>query len=62
MKINIDYVLTEIFDEETEQEIMDFIRTLDEDDLDSAIEEFGDEFTEEEIRLARIKFLSEMGN
>ena len=62
MKINIDYVLNEIFDEETEQEIMDFIRTLDEDDLDSAIEEFGDEFTEEEIRLARIKFLSEMGN
>lgn len=62
MKINIDYVLHDIMDEDQEQELMDFIRTLDENDLESAIQEFGDEYTEDEIRLARIKFLSENGN
>ena len=62
MKINIDYVLRDIMDEDQEQELMDFIRTLDENDLESAIQEFGDEYTEDEIRLARIKFLSENGN
>ena len=61
-KLNIDYELREFLDEDVEQEMMDFIRTLDEDDLDSAISEFGDEYSEDEIRLARIKFLSEMGN
>ena len=61
-KINIDYELREFLDEETEEEMMDFIRTLDEDDLDSAINEFGDEFSEQEIRLVRVKFISVMGN
>lgn len=62
MKINIDYVLEDFLDPEVELEMMDYIRTLDEDDLDSAISEFGDEFSEDEIRLVRIKFISEMGN
>ena len=49
-------------DEDHELDIMDFFRESQEDDLEAAIQELGDEFTEEEIRLVRVKFLSEMGN
>ena len=49
-------------DEESEQDIMDFFRESEEDDIEAAIQEFGDEFDEEKIRLVRIKFISEMGN
>lgn len=62
MKLNIDYILNEFLDPETEKEMMDYIRTLDEDDIDSALEEFGEDYSEEEIRLVRIKFISVMGN
>jgi ATP-dependent DNA helicase RecQ len=61
-KINIDYFLSEIMDDEHQEDILDFFKENQEDDLEAAIQEFGDEFTEEEIRLVRIKFLSEMGN
>lgn len=61
-KININYFLEEIMDEESEQDIMDFFRESEEDDIEAAIQEFGDEFDEEKIRLVRIKFISEMGN
>lgn len=61
-KINIDYFLEEIMDEEHELDIIDYFRESQEDDIEEAIQELGDEFTEEEIRLVRVKFLSEMGN
>lgn len=61
-KINIDYFLNEIMDEDHEMEIIDYFKESQEDDLEAAIQELGDEFTEEEIRLVRVKFLSEMGN
>lgn len=56
--VNIDYYLDEILEEECQQEILDFMLALPEDDLEAAIQEFGEEYTEEEIRLMRIKFLS----
>ena len=62
MRINIDYALKDFIDEEQEQEMMDYIRELDEDELDDVFVEFGDEYSEDEIRLVLIKFLSEMGN
>lgn len=62
MKININYALKDFIDEEQEQEMMDYIRELDEDELDDVFVEFGDEYSEDEIRLVLIKFLSEMGN
>ena len=49
-------------DEDRELDIIDFFKESQEDDLEAAIQELGDEFTEEEIRLVRVKFLSEMGN
>ncbi len=61
-KINIDYFLNEIMDEDHELDIIDFFKESQEDDIEEAIQELGDEFTEEEIRLVRVKFLSEMGN
>lgn len=61
-KINIDYFLNEIMDEDHELDIIDFFKESQEDDLEGAIQELGDEFTEEEIRLVRVKFISEMGN
>lgn len=61
-KINIDYFLEEVMDEDHELDIIDYLRECEEDNLEEAYQELGDEFTEEEIRLVRVKFLSEMGN
>ena len=60
-KINISYYINDIIDEDSKEEMFDFFRTSEKDDLEAAISEFGDEFTEEEIRLVRIHFLSEHG-
>lgn len=61
-KINIDYFLREIMDDEHIDDIFDYFKESESDSLEDAIEEFGMEYSEEEIRLIRIKFLSEMGN
>ena len=61
-KISIDYFLDEILDEEHQDDIMDYFAESEEDDLGAAIQELGEDYSEEEIRLIRIKFLSEMGN
>ena len=61
-KISIDYFLEEIMDEEHQEEIMDYFRESEEDNIEEAIQELGEYYSEEEIRLVRIKFLSEMGN
>ena len=61
-KINIDYFLNEIMDEDHVLDIFDYFKEAESDDIEDAIQELGREFTEEEIRLVRIKFLSEMGN
>ena len=61
-KLNIDYFLEEILDEENLYEIYDYFKSSDTDNIDIAIEELGGEYTEEEIRLVRVKFISEMAN
>ena len=61
-KINIDYFLREIMDDEHIDDIFNYFKESESDSLEDAIEEFGMEYSEEEIRLIRIKFLSEMGN
>ena len=61
-KLNIDYFLEEILDEENLNEIYDYFKSSDTDSIDAAIEELGGEYTEEEIRLVRVKFISEVGN
>ena len=49
-------------DEDSIADIFDYFRESDTDCLDSAYDELGDDYTEDEIRLVRIKFLSEMAN
>ncbi|HIT82398.1 MAG TPA: DNA helicase RecQ [Candidatus Caccoplasma merdavium] len=61
-KINIDYFLEEVIDEDHIEDIFEYFKEAESDDLEAAIEELGRDYTEEEIRLVRIKFLSEMGN
>jgi len=61
-KINIDYFLNEVMDEDHIDEIYHYFKESETDGLENAIEELGGEFTEEEIRLVRIKFISELAN
>lgn len=61
-KINIDYFLDEIMDEDHQDDIFEYFKESESDDIEAAIQELGSDYTEEEIRLVRIKFLSEMGN
>jgi ATP-dependent DNA helicase RecQ len=62
-RINLDYYINSVIDDERQNDIFSYFREEAEtDSLDEAIKELGNEFEEEEIRLMRIKFLSEMGN
>ncbi len=62
-KINIDYFIYEIMDEDHVDDIVNYFREAETDDVQAALDELGEnDFTEEEVRLVRIKFLSEMGN
>jgi len=61
-KINIDYFLNEIMDYDHIEELMDYFKSSSSDSIQEALDELGMDFTEEEVRLVRIKFLSEMGN
>ncbi|HKK43540.1 MAG TPA: DNA helicase RecQ [Bacteroidales bacterium] len=62
-RINLDYYINNTIDEERQQDIYAYFREeAESDSLEEAINELGNEFEEEEIRLMRIKFLSEMGN
>ena len=61
-KLNIDYFLEEVMDDDHVDDIYDYFRESDTDDLDAAQDELGPEYSEDEIRLVRIKFLSEMAN
>ena len=61
-KLNIDYFLEEVMDEDHVDDIYDYFCESDTDKLSVAQDELGDEYSEDEIRLVRIKFLSEMAN
>lgn len=61
-KLNIDYFLEDVMDEEDLDEIYQYFKNSDTDSIDVAIEELGGDYDEEMIRLVRIKFISEMAN
>ncbi|NPA42588.1 MAG: DNA helicase RecQ [Chlorobi bacterium] len=61
-KLNIDYIIDEMFDEEQQEELFDYFMEAERDKISDALEEFGDEYDEEELRLYRIKFISDMAN
>ncbi len=61
-KINIDYFIDEIMDDDHHDDIFEYFRESESDDINDAIQELGSDYPEEEIRLVRIKFMSELGN
>ena len=61
-KLNIDYFLEDVMDEDHIDDIYDYFSESDTDKLSIAQKELGGEYSEDEIRLVRIKFLSEMAN
>ena len=61
-KINIGYYVDMVMDQDIHDDIYEYFRESESDDLQLAIEELGEDYTEEEIRLVRIQFLSDMGN
>lgn len=61
-KIHINYFINEVMDEDRQEDIFEYFKESESDGIKEAIEELGAEYSEEEIRLIRIKFLSEMGN
>lgn len=61
-RINIAYYLDEIIDPDDQEDIFAYFRTSSSDSLEEAYKELGEDFSEEEIRLVRIKFMSELGN
>ena len=61
-KLNIDYFLDEVMDEDHLDDIYEYFKESTTDSLDEAFDELGDDYTEDEIRLVRIKFISEMAN
>lgn len=61
-RININYYIDNILDPENQEEIYDYFSEAETDDLTTAYHEFDGDYTEEELRLMRIKFMSEMAN
>ncbi|WP_439582126.1 DNA helicase RecQ [Dyadobacter bucti] len=62
-KLNLDYYINQVIDRERQQDIYDYFMTAETDNIAAALDEFAnDEISEEELRLMRIKFLSELAN
>lgn len=61
-RINITYFIDEIIDPEDQVTVFDYFRKSTSDSLDEAVEALSPDYTEDEIRLMRIKFLSDLGN
>ena len=61
-RVNINYYIDDILDEENQDEIYEYFSEAETDDLKEAYDEFDGDYSEEELRLMRIKFMSEMAN
>ncbi len=60
-KINISYYIDEVIDPDVQDEIFDYFKNTTKDDIQAALDDLGGDYTEEEIRLMHIKFLSDLG-
>ncbi|MBO7415846.1 MAG: DNA helicase RecQ [Bacteroidaceae bacterium] len=61
-KLNINYFIDSVMDEERAEDIYEYFRESESDSIEDALDELGNDYSEEEIRLVRIKFISEMAN
>lgn len=62
MKLNLDYYINELIDEEVKEEIFDYYKSTEDNSLDLAVKEFEGDFSHEEMQLFRIQFVSEVAN
>lgn len=61
-KLNIDYSLDDLLDEDQQEEIYEYFMDAESDKIQDALDEFDGEYDEEELRLMRIKFINEVAN
>ena len=61
-RVNLDYCINELLDEEHQEEIFDYYREAEDDSIDDALNEFDGVYSEEELRMMHVKFLSILGN
>ena len=61
-KLNLDYYIDQMLSEDQQDDLYDYFLSAESDSIDEALDEFEDEYTEEELRLMRVKFLSEYAN
>ena len=61
-KLNLNYYIDQMLSEDQQDDLYDYFLSAESDSIDEALEEFEDEYTEEELRLMRVKFLSEYAN
>lgn len=61
-KLNINYYIDEILDEDQQEELHEYFLEAETDKIDEAMEEFDGDYEDEELRLFRIKFISEVAN
>lgn len=61
-KLNLDYYINQVLERSQQEELRDYFLSAHSDSIPDALEEFGDDYSEEEIRLMRIKFMSEYAN
>jgi ATP-dependent DNA helicase RecQ len=61
-KLDISYCVDAILDDDQQEEIIEYFMEAETDDIQEAVEEFDGDYEEEDMRLMRIKFLSEVGN
>ncbi|WP_313376286.1 DNA helicase RecQ [Chishuiella sp.] len=61
-KLNINYYIDEVLDEDQQEEIYEFLMESESDSMSALLKEFGDDYDDEELRLMRIKFISEVAN
>ena len=61
-KVNIDHCIAESMDDDCVEELFEFFSESDDESIEAALAEFEDSYSEEELRLIRIKFLSDVAN
>ena len=61
-KLDIRYFLNDVIDDDIQEDILNYFRESETEDIEEAIKELGSDYTEEEIRLVRIRFFSEYAN
>lgn len=61
-KLDISYYINDVLDEDQQEEIHDFLMDAENDSMSNLLEEFGNDYEEEELRLMRIKFINDIAN